>query len=93
MFIFFVIFRYFLVVLEKKFISFFLIISDNEIGAEGVKALSETLTENVTLQSLYLGYNDINDKAAISLAEGIKENPTLRELVLSSKFFFFFFFS
>ena len=48
---------------------------DNNIGAEGAKAIAEALKVNPVLNNLDLGYNSIGDDGAKAIAEALKVNP------------------
>lgn len=58
---------------------------DNEIGVEGLKAVAELLKTNATIETLFLGYNEINEEGADILKKALEQNKTLRYLILSSK--------
>ena len=54
--------------------------SNNKIGPEGAKHLSEALKTNSTLQTLDL-YNNIRPEGAKHLSEALKTNSTLQTLI------------
>ena len=49
----------------------------------GAQALAEVLTDNNSIKTLNLSWNDFKDKDAAFLAEGIRANQTLTWLDLS----------
>lgn len=55
---------------------------DNALGWKGAKALGEALQGQGTLRCLNLAHTALGDKGAAYLAEGLKLNATLCELIL-----------
>lgn len=49
----------------------------------GAQAIAEVLTDNNSIKTLNLSWNDFKDKDAAFLAEGIRDNQTLTWLDLS----------
>ena len=60
-----------------------LALSNNNIGAEGVKRLASLLLVNKSLQTLDLSGNNISDLGLESLATSFKINTTLRTILLN----------
>ena len=52
------------------------------ITASGAKYLSQMLSQNRSLQSLDIGANHIGDEGISNIAEALKSNKTLRELLM-----------
>jgi len=59
-----------------------LVLSGQNLGKEGAKALAKALASNTAIAWLILSKNQIEDAGAKSLAEVIKTNPHLRHVVL-----------
>mmetsp|Transcript_38631 Transcript_38631/g.71398 ORF Transcript_38631/g.71398 Transcript_38631/m.71398 type:complete len:1275 (-) Transcript_38631:396-4220(-) len=57
-------------------------LENNELGADGAKALSGGIRSSVTLKTLRLGGNRIEDKGAEAIAESIHLNQYIRALYL-----------
>jgi len=58
-------------------------LSFNRISTEGGTCISNCLTQNPVLVSLYLEGNELDDRAAILIAESLKHNISLRFLHLT----------
>jgi Ran GTPase-activating protein (RanGAP) involved in mRNA processing and transport len=56
--------------------------NNNNIGAEGAKALAGALKLNSALQTINLGCNRIGDEGANAIAEAIKVNSALQKIHL-----------
>jgi NLR family CARD domain-containing protein 3 len=52
----------------------YLSLSKNDIGIQGVTAISEALRVNTSLSSLYFDYNEIGNQGATSIADALKVN-------------------
>jgi hypothetical protein len=57
-------------------------LEDNNIGAEGAKAIAEALKVNMILTTLGLSANSIGDEGAKAIAEALKVNAVLTDLAL-----------
>ena len=58
-------------------------LDQNDIGADGAKALTESLQHCNNLQTLYLDRNGIGDDGAKALAEGLRQCNNLQTLHLN----------
>ena len=58
-------------------------VGNNQIGPSGARAISKSLQDpNCTVNTLILDQNCLRDNGAISIAEGLKQNTTLKYLSL-----------
>lgn len=60
-----------------------LVLSKNNIGNEGVKAIFKALSVNTTLKTLFLCHNNIENEGAYAIGEALLTNNTLTHLFLS----------